>query len=935
MAEDEEEFAAPAGAFITAGSKKAVVPSAAALAKAGAVLEGAPAAPYDPFADDAAAPAAPATGALFQTAGTGRVPAALARGGRRGASPAPRKKTTFDPFADDAPPPQPKKATTFDPFAGDAPAKTPHARRKAPLRTPATASTRGLPTPRSAYDPFAGGLASPAPTSKPRKKKFVAPRPTPRAAADAARTNEPLLRPRVFLEDASTLETPLGPADASRIQCWARTHRRRDAHGRDAGPDWAGVLDMFEGQGVTLEDVKACCDVADFDAPPARPPPRGPPRPAPRPSSLDTALLDFDLEAATRPRPGRVPAPARAATPSPRPDAAAAAAAAKIARLEAEVARLKAASPPPAPAGPPPPAYEGRRPGYVFTTRSGATGYHADAAARAPPPTPPPAPETAPAPTETYPDSAPMEKPAAAPMETYPESARMEEAARLPPLPPPVLPFPPPADPRPKPPKVPFDLATQNVPELARICERVGGKPVDEALLAKELERQAQLWARDDLPDQHAIPEWTRPCSAKPAAGLIERIRKDPGGVVAPVLNVRTKEVRSTPLGPRVRLELSDGGQDAMAAHCKGDLTEKLRGCRPGALVRLVQWLVNEVNGAKVLIVLQFDYVLPDAADPSLFVSVPPPERTNPPGEQVKARVEANRAAALAIRDAKRKRQEAPPTAEAPLGLFRSSAEARIVDAALGAALGDGQVSHVYGPAGSGKSWLCATLAARALQRRPKDKVMYLCDSLAGAGAAAGRTCNIAVTLGVDRENAAGRCVVAGFLNPEQMALALDNDAQWLARRSGVSLVVVDAPHAVCKELTRQNRMAALKRILAAARELARCRDVSVVLVNEVRADLESPRPGAYLPACDHCYTFCQRTFRVGKHTGGRRSVALMAASVDRHAMSAAEDEVSVAMMAITATGVADAGAPDDPSDGDGSDRGFGDDDSDAMRDDD
>jgi len=542
--------------------------------------------------------------------------------------------------------------------------------------------------------------------------------------------------------------------------------------------------------------------------------------------------------------------------------------------------------------------------------------------------------EPAAAPTETYPESAPMEKPAPAPMETYPESAPMEEAARPPPLPPPVLPFPPPADPRPKPPKVPFDLATQNVPELARICERVGGKPVDEALLAKELERQAQLWARDDLPDQHAIPKWTRPCSAKPAVGLIERIRKDPGGVVAPVLNVRTKEVRSTPLGPRVRLELSDGGQEAMAAHCKGDLTEKLRCCRPGALVRLVQWLVNEVNGAKVLIVLQFDYVLPDAADPSRFVSVPPPERTNPPGEQVKARVEANRAAALAIRDAKRKRQEAPPTAEAPMGLFQSSAEARIVDAALGAALGDGQVSHVNGPAGSGKSWLCATLAARALQRRPTDKVMYLCDSLAGAGAAAGRTCNIAVTLGVDREDAAGRCVVAGFLKPEQMALALDNDAQWLSRRSGVSLVVVDAPHAVCKELSWQDRMAALKRILAAARELARCRDVSVVLVNEVRADLESPRPGAYLPACDHCYTFCQRTFRVGKHTGGRRSVALMAASVDRHAMSAAKDEVSVAFMAITTTGVADAGAPDDPSD-DGSDRGFGDDDSDAMRDDD
>ena len=65
-------------------------------------------------------------------------------------------------------------------------------------------------------------------------------------------------------------------------------------------------------------------------------------------------------------------------------------------------------------------------------------------------------------------------------------------------------------------------------------------------------------------------------------SGVDARIRKDPGGVIAPVLKVRKKEVRSTPLGPRVRLELGDGGNDAMAAHCKGDLTEKLRCCRPG-----------------------------------------------------------------------------------------------------------------------------------------------------------------------------------------------------------------------------------------------------------------------------------------------------------------------------------------------------------------
>merc|ERR1739843_56059 len=92
-------------------------------------------------------------------------------------------------------------------------------------------------------------------------------------------------------------------------------------------------------------------------------------------------------------------------------------------------------------------------------------------------------------------------------------------------------------------PPVPFDLSTQNVPALAKICERVGGKPVDEAKLARELERHSALWARDDAPDQHKIPTWTRPCSAQPEAGLIARIRKDPGGVVAPVLKVRKKEV--------------------------------------------------------------------------------------------------------------------------------------------------------------------------------------------------------------------------------------------------------------------------------------------------------------------------------------------------------------------------------------------------------
>ena len=113
-------------------------------------------------------------------------------------------------------------------------------------------------------------------------------------------------------------------------------------------------------------------------------------------------------------------------------------------------------------------------------------------------------------------------------------------------------------------------------------------------------------------------------------------------------------------------------------------------------------------------------------------------------------------------------------------------------------------------------------LAARALLRRKREAVVYLSATRAGASHAADHVRNIAVTLGVDKDDAAGRTVVASFLNSEQMALALDNDAQWLARKRGVSLVVVDSAAAVCKDLPRHDRNAALRRILAAAKEPAR-----------------------------------------------------------------------------------------------------------------
>ena len=181
----------------------------------------------------------------------------------------------------------------------------------------------------------------------------------------------------------------------------------------------------------------------------------------------------------------------------------------------------------------------------------------------------------------------------------------------------------------------------------------------------------------------------------------------------------------------------------------------------------------------KSLSALQFDYVLRSVEDPAKFVSVPPPERAVQPEDEVKARVEANRPP-LPFKDGKRRRQEAPPpaTEEAPLGIFRSSEEAKVVDAALGAA--PGAASRHDGP-GPGKSACAMPCGARLVATKARGRGLPVCDA-GGRVARVDHAPTSPRTLGEGQDDAAGRTVVASFLNSEQMALALDNDAQWLAR---------------------------------------------------------------------------------------------------------------------------------------------------------
>ena len=96
------------------------------------------------------------------------------------------------------------------------------------------------------------------------------------------------------------------------------------------------------------------------------------------------------------------------------------------------------------------------------------------------------------------------------------------------------------------------------------------------------------------------------------------------------------------------------------------------------------------------------------------------------------------------------------------------------------------RASRLRGPAGSGSRG-SARCPRRALLRRKREAVVScLC---AGGPSTRPPVRNVAVTLGVDEDDAVGRTVVA---SSNWSRHGLDNDAQWLARKRGVSLVVVD-----------------------------------------------------------------------------------------------------------------------------------------------
>ena len=60
-------------------------------------------------------------------------------------------------------------------------------------------------------------------------------------------------------------------------------------------------------------------------------------------------------------------------------------------------------------------------------------------------------------------------------------------------------------------------------------------------------------------------------------------------------------------------------------------LTEKARCCRPNALLRLAQWLVNDINDQGDYCLTVRLHALQSVEDPAKFVAVPPPSvRYNP-----------------------------------------------------------------------------------------------------------------------------------------------------------------------------------------------------------------------------------------------------------------------------------------------------------------
>ena len=505
---DEGEFQAPAGSFITAGSKKAVTPSAARFASRIRRRR-----------------AGPSKRALFQTAGARRAVLAVAPPAATARSPRKRRST---PFADDD-----GAGAPLDPWTRQ-PARA--AARRAP-RTPATTDIRILdvPTPRAIFDYFAGDDVHEHRAAA--KERDIA-LPCRGPAADDDQENGEEVPDPADNDQGRRRADPPAHASSSRPRAGDASCRRRPeiraeapapSRGLRRGPRRGRIGRSTRRCSTSTSTTNRAPTVRDASAgrrsrrPAGRRPPRRRRRPGadrgvapPRPPKID----HFEAENARGLRQAAAAdrrCPARRCRTQPPP----------MARASPTRRRKRPGErPPPAPMDGEPDRRAGA--GAWLAPRGRPAGGRR-AGRRATDPAIDYSRSTASATTTTTTSRRVIHRP------ILPDNAL---------------------------PRRPSPSTSSNVPALAKICERVGGKPVDEAKLARELERHAALWARDDGARPAQDPDVGSGLSAGSAGPRRDYWRgsaRTPDGVVmAPVLKVRKKEVRSTP--PRAARAPGVGG---------------------------------------------------------------------------------------------------------------------------------------------------------------------------------------------------------------------------------------------------------------------------------------------------------------------------------------------------------------------------------------
>lgn len=182
-------------------------------------------------------------------------------------------------------------------------------------------------------------------------------------------------------------------------------------------------------------------------------------------------------------------------------------------------------------------------------------------------------------------------------------------------------------------------------------------------------------------------------------------------------------------------------------------------------------------------------------------------------------------------------------------GLLEKDRDLSIVDAALASCLRPRAICECHGAAGTGKSYLGATLCAFALMRNPESHVLFVETS------GARHTSRRAIAISTDCIGASvaeRRILFTSALEPSQFVDILLQHLPNVMTTRLVSLVVIDAFADILRDAAEvRDRHSDRQRIMAALKKCVKTTGCAFFLINQVVADFAAGASFNAVVACN------------------------------------------------------------------------------------